>query len=91
MTTTRGRKLEPRTDAERIQLLVDLIGYGQARRDISIGFDLGSGALQLYAGDSGKFENLVVEDPTGDVRALLDRAISKKVAATPRKKRRSRS
>lgn len=87
-----GRTLEPRTDTERLNLLVELVGFGRGRSDVSMGWggDHGEGWLELHAGPARSFQKLVAEDPAGDLRQLLDRALSNGAGAKPRAKIRSR-
>lgn len=85
----RGRKLKPRTDTERLDLLVKLIGYGQGRGELMITWDENDGDLNLHSGRY--FQEFVASDANGDLRALLDRAISLKAGATKRSPRRKRS
>lgn len=92
MKRPRGRPLKPRTDTERIDLLVKLVGFGRGRNDVSLGWggEDGAGALELHAGPARGFQSLVAEDAGGDLRAILDRAISKHAGAKKRARRRRR-
>lgn len=85
----RGRKLIPRSDTERLDLLVNLVGYGRGRSDVSLGWggEEGEGALELHAGPARSFQKHVAEDVGGDLRSLLDRALSKHAGAKKRAKR----
>lgn len=73
-----GRELRARTDTERLDLLVELIGFGRGRADVSFGWggNDGEGALELHAGPAGYFQTFIAEDADGDPRRLLDRALS---------------
>jgi hypothetical protein len=77
MSRPRGRPLKPRTDTERLNLLVKLIGFGRARRDVVISWsDSGRGPLVMNGGICGEAMPLISADENGDLRALLDRALS---------------
>lgn len=87
----RGRKLKPRTDTERLDLLIKLVGFGRSRAELEVcwGED-GKGPLQLWTGPVCVGRRLLVADENGDPRALLDRAISKHAGAKKRARRRGR-
>lgn len=75
-----GRPLAPRTDTQRMDLLVKLVAFGRGRREVSIGWggEERDGALELHAGPAGHFQKYLGEDAGGDLRALLDRVLSSK-------------
>lgn len=78
-----GRPLIPRTDTERLDLLVKLIGFGRGRADVSFGWGRG---LELSAGPAGHGQKIVAADDHGDLRQLLDRALSRNAAPRQRRK-----
>lgn len=78
----------PRTDAERLDLLVDLIGFGRTRGEVLIFW--GPSGLHLAAGPAGERAQEHASDADGDVLALLDRAISK-IGGTKKRPRRKRA
>lgn len=83
----RGRKLQPRSDTERLELLVKLLGFGRGRQTVSLTWHVLHG-VELYVGPVGDSEKQVAFDEHGDLRALLDRALSKNAGAKKRAKRR---
>lgn len=92
MTTTRGRKLVPRTDAERMALL-DLLVNGTStreRKDLELWWDRHE--LVLSIGAFGKARRELVRGTS--LTEVLDRAISKnsalKVGIRQRAKRKRR-
>lgn len=84
-----GRPLAEHTDTERLDLLVKLVSYGRKRADVSLGWggDNGEGALELHAGPARSFQAFVAEDAGGDLRRLLDRALSPNAEKAPSTKR----
>lgn len=76
-----GRPLKRRTDTERLDFLEKLIGYGRRRAEVSIGWGGGDkydGPLELHAGPAGHFQAFLADDAGGDLRVVLDRALSRK-------------
>lgn len=86
-----GRKLQPRSDTERLDLLVKLLGFGQSRAVVTIDWGSLGKALELASGPVGDCLKTHVADENGDLRALLDRAISKNVGVKPQKRPRRKS
>lgn len=82
----RGRPLRARTDTERLDLLVELVGFGRKRGDVSLGFggDDHDGPLELHAGPAGEFQVCLADDAGGDLRRVLDRALSSSSASARR-------
>lgn len=82
-----GRTLEPRSDTERLELLVKLLGWGQRRGEVSIDWgEDGKGPLALWAGPAHppQGRHQLAKDPGGDLRQLLDRALSEGAVQAPR-------
>lgn len=96
-STTRrpvGRPAKPRTDTERLDLLIRLLGGGRNRNEVSIGWGGGdsyNGALELHAGPAGYFQKHLAEDRGGDLRRVLDRALIDGVTVDPPPRVRRRS
>lgn len=83
----RGRPLRARTDTERLDLLAELVGFGRKRADLSLGWGGGDnhdGPLELHVGPAGEFQVCLAEDAGGDLRRLLDRALSSSSASARR-------
>lgn len=79
-----GRPLAERSDSERLDLLQKLIGFGRGRRAVLIDWGAdGKGPLELDLMPVGSedpklsaAESTLAQDRDGDLRRLLDRALS---------------
>jgi hypothetical protein len=87
----KGRKLRPRSDTERVDLLEKLLGFGRHRGSLHVVWSRNGRGGLLISHTGNEPDALeypvyepIAEDENGDLRALLDRAISKNAGAKKR-------